>query len=612
MKKEDLIKLKSKLGQLSFLEKKLRDLYLRDISLGNVYGPATGYASIDKPWLKYYNSEDLLRICSKKTMFENLYESNKDNLDLVALNYFGNKITFRSLFDNIEIACLKYNSLGFKAGDVVSICSVCTPEIVYTIYALNKLGIIVNMIDPRVSGEVLNEYIHMSNSSGLVILENLDHLLKGLDIKLKRIVEISSSTSLPVLKKLIVNLKKNDNKQNGLDTIKYDDVEVIDNDISFEKRNADDVAVIVYTGGTTGKPKGVMLTNDNFNQMAFQYRYSQFGVGKGQKFLNIITPTFAYGICNSLHLPLCLGMEVIIIPVFDPKKFGDYVNKYKPNHTLGVPGYWQSFVESKKIQHKDLNYLYSAGCGGDSMTLENEMVINDFLFEHNSLSKGAKGYGMTELSSAVVVCNKKANKLGSVGVPMISSSLCIVSPEDGSELRYNEIGEICLCSPTTMKGYLNNKAETDRLIVNSSDGLRWVHTGDLGYVDEDGNLYIKGRLKRLIIKRGIKVFPTEIEEVISQHYAVKNCCVVGAPDNCWVEVPIAYIELKLEYINSSNQIFAEIERLCREKLKSYSVPHKFILMEIPLTKMGKNDFKKLERIKGHNVANFFLNNNISD
>lgn len=596
MRKEDLIKLKEKLSELSDEDKKLRNLYLRDISIGKVYGPMTGYASIDKPWLKYYKEVDLFKECPSMSMYEYLYDRNKENLDSIALNYFDNKITFRKLFENIEIAYQKYANIGINDNDTVSICGVCTPEIVYSIYALNKLGARINMIDPRSSSDVLSEYIKMSDSNNLIIIDKLSNLVDNLDksLKLNNIIEISVADSLPFIKRTMANIK---NVRKNRSILNYKDIKIKKRYYTDSKKHRDDEAVIVYTGGTTGEPKGVILTNDNFNNMSFQYGYSNFGVDKKHKFLNIITPTFAYGICNSLHLPLTLGMEVIIVPVFEPQKFGYYLNKYKPNHTLGVPKYWEDLMNDKVIKNKNLNYLFSAGSGGASMSETKEDEINAFLKEHHSPSKVAKGYGMTELSSAVVVCNKAANEFGSVGVPMISSMLSIVDPKTGSELGYNEIGEICLASPTLMKEYLNNKEETDNLIFYGNDNIRWARTGDLGYVDENGNLFIKGRIKRLIFKRGIKVYPVEIENIINKHHAVKNCCVIGIPDDCWVEVPIAYIELKSEFIKDKVKIFEEIKNLCIKELKAYAVPHQFIMMEIPLTKMGKNDYKKLEKKK---------------
>ena len=608
MTKEDLIKYKEKLGKLSEKEEKLRNLYLSDIAKGNIQGPSLEYASVSKPWLSCFEGLDLLRDCDELNMLD--YMKNQiTNLSSIALNYFDRQISFRELFSNIEEAKRKYAKYGYKKGDTVSICSVALPETIYSIYALNSMGITINMIDPRVSSESLEHYVKDSNSKGLIIVEPLASLAINLKSKLNLsgITVISPLDSLPTLKKTIkrVTTKKNKNIEKNDDFDLYSKIEPLTTE-QFEilskkeemgKENVGDkTAVIVYTGGTTGVPKGVCLTNDNFNHMAFQYKYSNFGVKSGHKFLDIITPSFAYGICNSIHLPLSLGMQVVIVPVFDPKKFATYITKYKINHTLGVPRYWLEFIEDKKVKNEDLSYLLSAGCGGDVTLEEDELKINEFLKSHNSKSLLAKGYGMTELSSAVVVCNKKANKVGSVGVPMIEGNMCVID-EEGNELPYGAIGEICLQSTTIMKEYYNNQDETNNLIKVHEDGKKWVHTGDLGYIDEEGNLFVKGRKKRLIIKRGMKIFPIEIEKVVKENNMIENCCVIGVPDPEFVEVPILYISLKEEYKHMTEEAIKEINDLCVSKLKAYSVPSNIkVIDKIPLTPMGKNSFKELRKI----------------
>lgn len=586
MEKQDLIELKKKLSELTDTDKQLHNEYIIKLAKGEIEGPPTGYASIDKSWFRYVYNYNSKYEYQSMTMYDYLKYKNKNNLNAVALNYFGTKITFREMFENIDTLAEKIVGMGYKAGDVVSICGVATPEMVYIIYALNTIGITINTIDPRFDSSAIISDVKKTDSKALFILDSLSEKLKGSNIDNTKVITMSAFSSLPKLVKYIKN-KQLKLKNNFM---KYEDV-LLEKSGIVETVNPNFVSVIVHTGGTTGTPKGVELTNDNFNLMSVQYEMHNLGTAPGQRFLDIITPTFAYGICNSLHLPLSLGMETILIPRFDPKDFYKYIKKYKVNHTNGVPRYWESLMNTKNVG--DLSSLMGIGCGGDAVPEALEIKLNNFLKEHNCNSKVMKGYGMTELSSAVVICTNETNKLGSAGIPLSLSNMMIVEPGTINELENGKIGEILLSSPTTMKGYLNNKSETDNLIVTGYDGDKWVRTGDLGFIDKDGNLFVKGRLKRMIIKRGMKIFPIEIENIINKHPAITNCCVIGIPDDEFVEVPIAYITILDGY--DEKQVIEEVTNMCKKELKEYAIPH-FIykIDKIPQTAMGKNDFNKLE------------------
>lgn len=593
------------LENLSEEELQMRDKYLKDLAEGIVLGPPTGYPSLDRTWVKYFDKESFQGKYESMSLYNYLYENNKDNLDYIALNYFGVQVTYKKMFENIDKVASKLVSLGLKSGDVLSMCIISQPEVVYLLYAANKLGITVNMIDPRTSKDGIEKKMKNSGSRNLVMFDLrqdavLDLVEKGVA---DNVLLLSPYESLPLPIKLIKGRKtkkvSKDNYYNYSEFMKLED-----KGKDFEKKE-NDIAMICYTGGTTGEPKGVKLTNDNFNVMSYQYQRHDLGVAPGQKFLAIITPTFAFGACNSLHLPLTLGMETILVPSFDPKKFQELLHKYHPNHTNGVPSYYQTLLNDKKTKPSDVKDFFGAGCGGSDMLEEDEQHIIDCFKELGSSAMPIKGYGMTELSSAVVICTNHCNKLGSVGIPLIKSNIKIINPETGEELRYNEVGEVLLKSPTMMDGYLNNEEATKELIRDYVDGT-WVHTGDLGYIDNDGCLFIKGRIKRLIIKRGMKVFPIELENVVSSANieGIKNCCVFGVPDKTFVEVPVVQIEILPEYLGQEERILKQVEDACIKNLPEYAVPSDYFCEDIPMTPMGKNDFvrarRKYDERKGNN------------
>lgn len=591
------------LEKLTEEEKQIRNEYLKKLATGEMLGPMTGYASLDKPWVKYFPDSSFLGKYESKTLYEYLVYKNKDNLTKNALNYFGVKITFAKLFRKINEVSEKIKALGLKSGDTVSLCIISQPEVVYLIYALNKLGITINMIDPRTSKDGIEKKIKNSNSKALFMFDiRAKETLDFVDRKIvENVVLLSPYDSLPLPIKMIK--KKNQTKITKKGYMAFDEFMNLKNTNEFVY-NKNEIAMICYTGGTTGEPKGVKLTNDNFNIMSYQYEKHDLGTKSGQKFLAIITPTFAFGACNSLHLPLTLGMETILVPKFEPTQFEKLLAKYHPHHTNAVPSYYQTLLNDKKIKSSDLKNFYGAGCGGSDMLIEEEQKIIERFKELNCDAMPIKGYGMTELSSAVVICTLHCNKLGSVGIPLVNSNIKIIDPETKEELPYNTVGEVLLKSPTMMKGYLNNDEATEELIKTYSDGT-WVHTGDLGLIDEDGCLFIKGRIKRLIIKRGMKVFPIELENVISSANieGINNICVFGVPDKTYREVPVVQVEIKEEYLTKTNDIIEKIKQVCEKNLPEYAVPSDYFSDKIPMTAMGKNDFVRARKIYETNKRN---------
>lgn len=365
----------------------------------------------------------------------------------------------------------------------------------------------------------------------------------------------------------------------------------------------DTPAVVVHTGGTTGLPKGVVLSNENVNAIAHQYFYG-LQPERRQRFLNIMPPFIAYGIAIGIHMPLCCGNTDILIPQFAPSEFASLMIKYKPNHFCGVPTHFDSLMDSPQMKDFDLSFLVSAGVGGDHLSLKNEEKINHFLKSHGSKHKVSKGYGMTETCSCSCSCliyNDDSNEVGSVGVPLIGNTVAIYEIGSQKELPYNEQGEICVTGPTTMLGYYDNETETRKVIHRHADGSKWVHTGDVGYMTEDGLVYVVDRIKRIIVRTdGFKVYPSTIENVISKHESVTICAVVGVRDNGYSQglLPQAFVVLKDGFAGREATVQKEIEVLCEKELAEYALPVAYtFLTALPLTAIGKVDYRALEQAK---------------
>lgn len=566
----------------------------------------TGYPSIDKPWLKYYTEEAINAPLPECTIYEYLWENNKDHLTDTALNYFDRKITYGELFENIEKAAKAFSAIGLKQGDIIVMTTVTIPETIYAFYGLNRLGVIANMVDPRTSIEGIRDYITEVNAKFVLTIDvaypKVEKAVAGTSVK--QIIVTSPADSLPQPKKLLYTLSSKLKKEQPIltdNSIRWKNLieKGIGANPDYVPYKKDTCCVIVHTGGTTGMPKGVMLSNDNINALVFQSVNTGIDMKREHTWMDIMPPFIAYGIGMGLHLPLAIGMETILIPSFDPSKFDALMIKHKPVHMVFVPSYWGSIINSKKLRRADLSYIIAPSVGGDTMDLALEKQANQFLHEHGCKYPVTKGYGMTEVTSGISGTIDANNKLGSVGIPFANTIVAVFDPETGKELPYNQHGEICMTGPNTMIGYYGNEKATAEMIRRHADGLNWVHSGDIGYMDEDGSIFILGRTKRMIIRHdGFKVFPPLIETVIEKHNGVATCCVVGTPDpsHSQGKLPIAYIVLKKEFFGKEQEAKAILSELCKKELPEYAQPVDFIFIDkLPLTAIGKVDYRALEK-----------------
>ncbi len=559
-------------------------------------------ASVAKPWLKYYGEkekQDVLPLC---TMYEYLKEVALEKANLTAINYYGKKYTFKWLMDEIDRTADAFVGLGVKKGDIVSFLSVATPNTICAIYALNKIGVTANLIDPRMDVAFITKMVKNAESKIMLCIDaafiKASEAAKNAGVEKLYVLKVGEG--MPWIKKTLINkkLKKfvtySEKVHNWTEFMEYAKVgkaELIEN-------GGDEIAAIAYTGGTTGFPKGVMFTNTSINAVSYNFRKSNFYHEDGHTFLGIIPVFTSYGLACGLHMPLCFGLGLIPIPQFKPEKFGAIVKKYRPNHMISTPAFYEMLMNSKEMKNMNLEFVITLGSGGDTMNEGLEEKFIKFMQEHNMKFPLAQGYGLSEMSSAVTFCGHYYSKRGSVGIPAITTNCGIFAPDTGDELPIGEIGEVCVNGPNMMKGYFGQPEETANVIRTHKDGVKWIHSGDLGYIDEDGFLYIVGRLKRMITRfDGHKVFPVNIESLVSMREDVKNCCVVGVKDRARSqgEYPLVLVTLygddELDE-GKCQEIFDE----CNEKLEERGRPVGVIpVKEIPLTLMGKNDYRAMEK-----------------
>ena len=560
------------------------------------------YASQAKPWLKYYDQKFIDQTLPALSAFEYVCQRSKNHLNDTALEYYGRKFTYADLIVNVKKTAAALRGAGVKKGDIITVVSIMTPEIIALFYAADMMGATLNLVDPRYSVEGIREYIEEVDSHLLVCLnvvyERCRQAAKRTHVE--RVIVLSPADSLPPLMAVGYKLTTPDKNKYASNVIRWK--QFIKGgegqSTAAEPYDPDHACVVVHTGGTTGSPKGVMLTDDCFNGIALQFQAYPKLFHRGQKLMNVMPPFIAYGFACGIHLPLVLGFTVIIIPNLDPAKLGSLVLKHKPEHMFGVPTHYQQLAADPKLRDKDLSFIINYAAGGDSLSRGAEQTVNDFLAAHGARYPIAKGYGMTEVSSAATVAAGLDNKPGSVGIPMVNTVVAAFEPGTDQELPIGQRGELCISGPCLMKGYYNKPEETAILLRRHPDGRVWAHTGDMGYLDEDGFVYLDSRIKRMIIRHdGFKVFPSMIENVVSRHPAVHQCSVVGCADKDHTQgrLPFVYIVLKADTTAKKKQVIRELERMCAEELPEYVQPvaYKFI-SSMPMTPVGKVDYRQLE------------------
>ena len=570
----------------------------------------TGYPSIDKPWLKYYSEEAINAPLPECTIYEYMWNNNKDHLNNIALNYFDRKITYKELFDNIEKAAKAFTAMGVKCGDIVVTATVTTPETVYILYALNRIGAIPNMVDPRTGVEGIREYIREVNAEYVITLEvaypKIAKAIEGTSVK--KILVTSPADSLPAVKKFFYKMANRSEKLSDI-CVRWEDF--IKNgknaDANYAPYKKDTCCVIVHTGGTTGSPKGVMLSNDNINAAAHQALLSPILMKAQDKFLNILPPFIAYGMVLGIHTSVSASWHSVIIPKFDVNEFDRLLLKYHPAGIMGVPTYFEKIMESTLLKEADLSFLKVVLVGGDRTSIEFENRVNEYFHAHGCEIHLSKGYSMTEASSTATISFESANKVGTNGVPLGKTIISAFDTETYAELSCGEDGELCMKTPTMMLGYYSKPTETAEVLKKHNDGTTWLHTGDIGHVDENGFITVNGRVKRLIIRYdGFKVFPTFIENVVLSHEAVENCCAVGVTDKSHVQgkLPVVFVVCKESFKGKEDKIISELKDMCKKELPEYSQPVDFRFCDsLPLTPIGKIDYRALEEMaERHNIG----------
>ena len=563
----------------------------------------TGYPSIDKPWLKYYDTaltEEDIPECSAYQM---LYENNKDYLTDTALLYFNRKITYQELFSKIRNVAAKLKSIGIQEGDIITFQTLNMPQTVILFYACSYIGATANIMFVTAGNKELHEELCRTGSVLYVTLNTLwekgKKAVAGTSVKNVLLLSIGEEAD-PVTKN-VIRWKERKLKYDGKGILYWTQMNCAISGELPEISNGELPIAMIYTSGTTGKSKAVILTNRMLNALVMQYQRAGISIRRGDVFMDSLPQFIAFGLVLAMHMPLCLGLINAIILDPTPMNAGKYFAKYKPNYFVnGIAGI-ESIINHRKVKKMNLNFIKMLAAGGEAIPTTLEERTNEFLRAHHSDAKLCIGYGMTEVGSTVVTSNPGVNRIGTVGIPLPGTIIKIVEPGTTNELTYDKDGEICFHAPTMMLGYYKQEEETKKIIKRHEDGMLWIHSGDIGHISEDGFLSVVGRIKRIISVRmdGIyhKVFPKLIEEVLEKEEGVETIVVVGRAKEGIEHELIAFV------VKNSDATWEKLENQMRqtatEKLEAWEQPKEYRLIEmIPRTAAGKMDYRKLEENLG--------------
>ena len=562
----------------------------------------TGYPSIDKPWLKYYTKEhqDIPR--DDATFFDCLYEKNIDHPNDVALVYFGKKITYGELFANIQRTRDALLNYGVKKGDKVILFTSATPETVYTVLALCRIGAVANMINPLFTKEQIVARINETEASLMIVLDQLyEKIADALDeLCIKTTVIVPVYQSMPKLTCGLAKLKLKKPIPYSNQILSWSDfTRNAKNDLPDAEYEKDRPLVMVYSSGTTGASKGIVLTSDGLRAMLAHYthpNHQYHPYNRGDTMLQMIPVWFSTGLAASLLMPLATGVTVILEPVFSKETFAKDIKRYRPNMTVAATSLWIYAMQCKELRNVDLSAMRYPISGGEHTLPRVEQALNQFLKSHNCNSVLLKGYGMCELGSTVAIDSPTCTKIGSAGYPIYRAEVAAFDPITNEEKKYSECGELRVNTPCHMKEYFKNPNATNEFFWTDANGTVWGCTGDMGYVDEDGFVYILGRCSDHFLSLSEKiVYCFDIENVILENENISQCEVVGMPADGERCIPVAQLVLDEANQTSEEELLKQIHEDCQKTLEPDCVPrgYKFVTA-FPVKNNGKRDMELIK------------------
>ena len=520
----------------------------------------------------------------------------------IAMDFMGRSTTYRQLLEHVERCAKALKTIGIRENDCVTIAMPNCPQAIAMFYAINMVGGIANMVHPLSSEKEIEFYLNESNSVTVITLDQFYHKIEAIrnntNIVNVIIASIRDELSQPLKTGYMLTEGRKIRKiPDDAPVIRWQKFLNLSNSCFWRyqvERKPEDPAVILYSGGTTGTTKGIVLTNLNFNALSQQVIATNPMFRPGDRMLAAMPIFHGFGLGVCIHTMLTQGGRCVLVPRFTAKSYSKLITKYKCNFIAGVPTLYEALLRLPNMEKADLSSLKGVFSGGDSLTIELKKKFDKFLYDHKAVIQIREGYGTTECVTASCLTPPTMHREGSIGLPFPDTYYKIVTPGTDEELPYGEEGEILLAGPTVMREYLHHPEETAQTLRRHADGLIWVYTGDLGVMDADGFVYFRGRRKRMIITSGYNVYPAQLENILEAHEAVQRCCIIGVPDSYKMQKVKAFVMLKPGF-PATEETKQSILAHCRKNIAKYAMPYDIEFREnLPTTLVGKVAYRVLE------------------
>lgn len=557
---------------------------------------------VKTPWISHLGDVPAHLEYFDGSMYEAVEKIAEQYPNQIAFDFMGRSTTYKRMIGEINRCAKSLRTIGVRQDDRVTIAMPNCPQAIFMFYAVNLIGAVANMIHPLSAEKEIEFYLNASGSVTAITLDQFYHKFEKIRANTKIVNIIIASVKDELSQPLRTGYMLTEGRKiqkipADAPVIRWQEFMNLGRYCFYNykvRTGGDDTAVILYSGGTTGTTKGIMLTNKNFNALGQQVTAANPMFRPGDRMLAAMPLFHGFGLGVCIHTMLSQGGRCILVPRFTAKSYARLITKYKCNFIAGVPTLYEALLRLPSMDNADLSSLKGVFSGGDSLSIELKKKFDRFLADHHAAIQVREGYGTTETVTACCLTPRDRYKEGSIGLPFPDTYIKIVKPGTDEELPYGEEGEILLAGPTVMKGYMNNPQETAETLRTHDDGLTWVYTGDLGIMDDEGFIYFRGRAKRMIISSGYNIYPAQIENILDAHEKVQMSCIIGVPDPYRIQAVKAFVMLK-PGVSPSEETKEELMAYCREHIARYAMPKDIeFRSELPKTLVGKVAYRQLE------------------